>query len=423
MPRPTATERTIVRAPATSRSLTQWTTDDVDAAEALVNSGNLRFATQLCWSLLGDARVRAALETRVRGLLRLPLSWDESGDGRSSGRVVRALEGGDWYAAHSEAALFSLAAWGILLGVGLNQRVWTRRGSRDIGKHKPFDVQHLRWDVHARKWTLRTSDQSDLVIAPGDRRWTLYAPACSDHPDGDERPWMWGAWRACARPWLGKYLAWTDWMHHTEVHGSPIRTADLDLPEGVSVPEKARRDELATALSNFGADTAIVPVPGYKVRLVEAVARTWEMFPAAMDAAARECVIAITGQTSSTELQQGQETGATLHGRVRADLIAADGETLSTCLREQSLRDYAEINFGTDEMAPWPRWKTDAPLDIKARGDAMKAFGDGVASLAANAPAGFEVDRRAMYEAAGYPLVASATPAPVAPPSVDDQTA
>lgn len=412
MPTPTTSERAILRAPPTSRVFTRWSTDDIEVALALTGGGNLQRVADLCWALLGDGRVRAALETRVKGLLRLPLTWDESGDRRSSGRVVRALEGGDWYDAHSEAALASLASWGILLGVGLAQRVWRLAPSgRWIGVLKPYNARSLRWDSQRRVWVVRTV-AGDVDILPGDRRWVLYAPSCSGTPDGDELPWMWGAWRACARPWLGKDFAWGDWQHHGEVHGSPIRTADVSEEKP---PSKKDRDELADDLGAMGGNTAIVPGPGLKLKLLEAVANTWKMFPASIDTAAREIVIALTGQSSSTEITQGQDTGATLHSRVRQDLIDADAQTLSTCLHDQVLADYAAINFSADDLAPWPQWKTDPPADAGARGDAMKKLGDGIAALDRVAPEGQRVDRRAIFEEAGVPLEdipADAKPAP-----------
>ena len=421
---PTTEERTIVRAPSTTRSFTSWTTGDLEIAEALTAGGSLWRAADLCWALLGDGRVWAALETRVKGLLGLKLTWDEQGDRRSSGRVARALEDGDWYAAHSEAALFGLAAWGLILGVGLAQRVWKEAPSgRLIGVLKPYDARFLRWDTTRRVWVVRT-EQGDVDIVPGGRRWVLYAPSCSGEPDGDERPWMYGAWRRVGRPWLLKLLALGDFGHHSQMHGSPIRTADYDaaLAGGSAVKGgavggsgKTTRDDLGDKLADLGGDAAIIPPPGYKLRLVEAVAKTWEMFPAQTDLAAREIVIAITGQSSSTEIVQGQDTGATLHGTVRQDLINADAETLSTCLHDQDLVDYAAVNFGTSELAPWPRWQTEPPLDIKGRGEAMKALGDGIAALDAVAPEGKRIDRAALFEAAGIPLKDAPEPPPSPP--------
>lgn len=130
-------------------------------------------------------------------------------------------------------------------------------------------------------------------------------------------------------------------------------------------------------------------------------------------------MIAITGQSSSTEITEGQDTGATLHGIVRQDLIEADAQTLSTCLHDQALVDYAALNFGTSALAPWPRWKTEAPVNAKARGEAMKALGEGIEALDKVAPEGKRVDRVAVFEQAGIPLVEALPPSlppPAAPP-------
>lgn len=410
-------DRAVVRPPTAMRVFTRWTTDDLEIAEALTMGGSLWRAADLCWALLGDSRVWAAAETRVKGLLSLPLSWDESGDGRSSGRVARALEDGDFWAAHSEAALFALALWGIILGVGLAQRVWMEAPSgRLVGVLKPYDLRYLRWDKFRRVWVVKT-ELGDVDIVPGERRWVLYAPSCSGEPDGDERPWMYGAWRRCGRPWLLKYLGLGDFGHHSEVHGSPIRTADYDAAAagttatavsktggGTSGSSGSVVADLGDKLANTGGDSTIIPPRGWRIRFVEATANTWKMFPAEVDLAAREIVIAITGQASSTEIQQGQETGATLHGTVRGDLIRADALTLSTCLHDRCLADYAELNFGSRDLAPWPRWKTDPPANIAARGNAMKALGDGIVSLDRVAPEGKRVDRAAIFEEAGIAL-------------------
>ena len=429
MPDPTTDERTVVRSPSSGRVFTTWTTDDLEVAEAITAGGSLWRAADLCWALLGDGRVFAALETRVKGLLRLPLSWEESGDRRSSGRVARALADGDWYAAHSEAALFSLAAWGILLGVGIAQRVWAIAPSgRWIGVLKPYDARFLRWDTQRRVWIVRTLS-GDVDVKKGDRRWVLYAPSCSGDPDGDERPWMYGAWRRVGKAWLLKLLSLTDFGHHSEIHGSPIRTADYDaaLAGGAAAKTigsgsstKGVRDDLGDKLSDVGGDAAIIPPAGWKIRLVEAIAKTWEMFPAQSDLAAREIVISITGQSSSTEVVQGQDTGATLHGTVRQDLIDCDAQTLSTCLHDQALVDYAALNFGTSELTPWPRYKTDPPANAKTRGEALKALGEGIAALDRVAPEGKRVARAVEFEAAG--VVLEDAPVPPPPPPAPQPT-
>ena len=186
---PALDDQRVVIGPPSGRVFTNWSTVDLEVAEALTNGGSLQRAADLCWALLGDGRVRAALETRTKGLLKLPLDFQESGDKRSSGRVANALRDGDFAKAHSEAALCSLGMWGNLLGIGLSQRVWEMHGGRWLGVLRPYDVRNLRWDATRRVWLVRT-ETSEVEIVRGDRRWVLYAPSCSGWPEGDERPWM-----------------------------------------------------------------------------------------------------------------------------------------------------------------------------------------------------------------------------------------
>ena len=414
--------KSAVRAPAWGRTMTRWTTTDLEVVEALVGGGNLERAALLCWSLLGDGRVRAALETRAKGLLRLPLDFEEAGDRRSSGRVAKALRGGDFAIAHPEASLASLGAWGIILGIGIAQRVWEERDGRLLGVLRPYNARFLRWDTRRRVWVVRT-ELGEVDVVRGSRRWVLYAPSCSGWPDGDELPWMYGAWRGCMKPWLGKDYSWGDWMDANERDASAIRVADTEAVNG-EFPSKTTRDDATATLAALHGKAALVLAPGLKARLLSSEATAWETFRASIADASAEIVVAITGQTTSTEAAKGQDTAATLHGRVRQDLIDGDAQTLSTCLREQCLVDYAALNFASGDLAPWPKYQTAPPADVKGRGDALKALGDGMAALAKEMPEGKALDRVAILESAGVPMLDAATPppAPKTAPASDDES-
>ena len=64
------------------------------------------------------------------------------------------------------------------------------------------------------------------------------------------------------------------------------------------------------------------------------------------------------------------------------------------------------------ELTPWPHYKTDPPANAKARGEALKALGEGIAALDRVAPEGKRVARAVEFEAAGVTL----EDAPVPPP-------
>jgi len=405
---PRNTDTTVYRAPH-SRSFTDWTPDDLRAADALAQSGNLRLAADLCRALLGDGRVRAALETRVKGLLRLPVTFEESGDRRKRGRVVRALEAEeDWYNSFSEAALARVAGRGILLGVGLGQFVWMRTSrGREIPVLTPYDERWLRWDTSSRQWMVQVDGGREIEIVPGDGRWFLYAPSCAGIPSGDQRPWDDGAWRAAMKPWLLKDMTGLDdFGHHAQMHGSPLRTADIEVFEnGKTAVSKDDRKDLNAQLGDMGSDASMVPPPGVKLRYVEATARTWQMFPAAVSMANIELAVAITGQNLSTEVNAGVGTGATLHGTIRQDLIESDDQTLSTATHDQALVWWAEFNFGSRDLAPWAVHKKTPPENIEARGRGMVTLAAGIEAAEKVAPPGKIVDRQTMFEGAGIPLL------------------
>ena len=252
------------------RTLIQWTNSSLTAARVLANGGTLSYAAELVDELRADSRVAGVLPQRVNGLLGLPLTFEASGDGRRRGRAVRALEADeDWWQIAPEHELADLQTWGLLLGVGLAELVWTtnERG-RAIPRLKTWDPRWLRFDWQTRRWLLRTDDLGELEVIPGGGKWVIYTPY------GASRPWSKGLWRALAKWWLLKSFALEDWARHGEMHGSPIR---VGLPPEGSQPED--REKFAQDLAELGRDTSIVSPPGYTMELLEAEAKTWEMFP------------------------------------------------------------------------------------------------------------------------------------------------
>jgi phage gp29-like protein len=334
------------------RRLTTWTNSELTAARLLADGGTLSYAAELVDELRADSRVQGVLPQRVNGLLGLELEFEASGDGRRRGRAVRALEADeDWWQIAPEHELADLQTWGLLLGVGLAELVWTtnERG-RVIPRLKCWDPRWLRWDWQQRRWMLRTDDEGEIEIAPGGGKWVVYTPY------GTSRPWSKGLWRGLAKWWLLKGFSLTDWARHSEMHGSPIRVGVA--PEG-SQPED--REHFADDLASLGSDTSIVAPPGYELRLLEATAKTWEQFPKQIETANAELSILLVGQNLTSEVQGGSFAAAKIHQNIRDDLIRFDAEALATCLHDQVLTWWAEFNFGDAGLAPWPQWDTKPP--------------------------------------------------------------
>jgi phage gp29-like protein len=386
------TEITFVE-PATTRALADWTPGLLKAARVMADAGHLELAADFCESAMGDDRVIAALSTRTKGLVALPLTFEAA---KNSKRVVRALEAGeDWWAAFPASALAQLLAWGIILGVGLGEIVWTDRGStinRLVPVLKVWHPRHLRYDWQRRVWTLRTEDKT-IDIRPGDGKWILYTPY------GESRPWSFGAWRAISLWHLLKRYAIEDWGYYSGKNAGGHLVA-VPVGEGKVLTKEARK-ELAADLFAAQANSAIVPPNGFTIEMVEATASTWETFEAQKNAADLGISVTLLGQNLSTEVAGRASTGATLQGRVLQVFVDADAETLSTCIHDQALTWWAEFNFGNRDLAPWPLWDTKPPDDKAEQANLLNTLSQAVNVLG---NAGAPIDVRALLEKFGVPL-------------------
>ena len=224
------------------RSLLDWTPASRRSAIALADSGNLRLAADLCETMMSDDRVVGCINTRMRGLMGLPRSFERGKDGRRSDLIVKALtDDEDFDTMCPESALVQMLAWGVMLGVGLVEHVWQYRGKRLIPVYRVWHPRWLRWESQERQWYL-TSEEGEIEIAPGDGRWVFCMPY------GADRPWSHGAWRAASLPWLAKSFSAQDWARYNEVHGAPVPVAIS--PEGSDDDDwRAFADDLAAEVT------------------------------------------------------------------------------------------------------------------------------------------------------------------------------
>lgn len=383
--------------PAT-RVFAEWNPRTLRSARAHAETGNLRLAADLCDALHEDDRAPGAFETRVRGLFRLPFTFQPGP--RESPAVLEAIDA-DWWHMFPEDDLAEFAQWGINLGVALGELIWTDHEDRHVPRLKVWNPRHARYDWQDRTWKVWTVE-GETTITPGDGKWVLYTRY------GGSRPWARGVWRAVALWWLAKRFAIQDWARYGEVHGAPLRVGIS--PEHSSQPE---RQELADDLAEMAADTSLTLPPGFDVKMVEATARTWETFDRQIQAANAGIAIAITGQNLTTEVSEGSFAAAQVHNAVRHDLIAADAENLATTLRAQVVEWWAEFNFGDRRLTPWPRWDTQPPSDLSQAAQTLRQVVD---MIQVARQAGLPVDVGALAERFDIPLVEGA-PLDLPPPA------
>lgn len=388
------------------RSWIDWTPSGIRSAEAFANGGNLRLAADLADCMMADDRLQTTLGTRILGLLGLPLTFSP-GMGRRRGRAQRALEAEeDWWTLCPEHALAQVIRWGLVLGVGLGQLVYpegpVEPGKRLVPTLKAWHPRWLRWDWPSREWRLKVDDGArEITITPGDGEWFLFLPY------GSSRPWAFGLWRGLSRWYLFKQFAIDDWGLHSEVHGQPLRIA-----KSAKATTPQLRRELAAQLQALGRETAFALPDGFDLELVEATARTWEMFSRQIELADKAFAVACLGGNLGTDTADGQKTGATAQSAIREDLRRFDGENLSTQTHDQILAWWAEYNFGDRDAAPWAVWDATPPEDQQATAGTWKTVADTLATLKTS---GWTVDPADIEARFGLRLVPLAPPEPTPP--------
>ena len=406
---------TIVELP--TRAIIEWTPAQVRNALLDADTGMMRTAADLVEAIMGDDRVQGVLATRTHGLLGLPMQFFGDPDAVAQLEGVRHLEGqpaipGDWHRMFPQAELARFAAWGILLGVAVAERV--PDDEREIGdpaapRMRVWHPRWLRYQWDIDQWFLTTA-AGEVPITPGDGRWILYTPY------GSTRPWTMGAWRPIAFAWVMKQFALHDRARHSEVQGSPARVGRA--PQGAT--DKMRRRFLSD-LRALGRDAAFVLPEGYEYSIVEATGRTWEIYGAQVEWADRAIAITLAGQFVTTEGTKGFSNGD-IHNEIRLELIQFTAESLTECLHDQGLCPWAAENFGSARRAPHARWDTSPPVDKQTLATALATLGDAITKLdAALTASGKRVDALAMANRFGLPtvarLVAQAPQAqPMAPP-------
>lgn len=364
---------------------TEWTPADIRGAWYLAQAGNLALAADLVEAMLADDRIQAALGTRVRGLLGLPLAFEPSNN-REGKTIARALEADFWKFAPEEA-LYQLMAWGLLLGVGIARLDWQETESgRLLPVLEVWHPRHLRYDPERGRWLVQAREG---LLDPRPGAWWLYTPY------GSRRPWASGLWRALAVPWLVKHDAVQYWARDNEV--GALRVGKVSGP----ITYEAR-EQLARDLAELGHSTGIALPEGYDLAILAPPGDVWRSKQEAIQWANIALTTAILGQNLTTEVQGGSFAAAKVHDAVRQDLLEADAEGLSTSIRANVLEYWAEFNFGDRRLAPWPRWDPTPPEDRTREAETLARLAQAVATLS---QVGAPVDTRSLLEAYGVPLL------------------
>ena len=388
-------------------SWTEW--DSVELVKSAIREmegGHFHTAANLVDAMTRDDRIEGCLLTRCGALPALPFNIDARGDARRAKSVAKTA--GDLFEEmFPNAALEDLQKWGLMLGVALGELVWQLRPDGTLGHRlKVWHPRALEYRWNEECFYVQTVD-GQVKVEPGNGQWLLYTPY------GTERGWMRGRVRSLYVPWLVRQWGWRDWARGSEVWGSGIKKASV--PAG---GKQADKDRFVREVSQIAHESTVM-LPrdadgkgGYDLELLESKGSTGEGFDRMVSKTESSIAINLLGQNLTTEVKGGSLAAAYIHATIRNDILRADGQNLALCLREQALKPWARFNYGDPELAPLPAWKTDPPEDKKAKGDAMKAAGDGIRALKA---IGAKPDVDAILEDSGVPTTGKAEDVKIGP--------
>lgn len=354
-------------------TLDGWTPRKAKLAQDSANSGFLQKLADLVDSIRVDDRVEGVLESRTLGLLGLPLKFVGGSEDFRKWLEAPPSGEGEWAREHSEAEMVLLKTWGILLGVGLAQRVPLPRlaGERQRYRLETWNPRALRCDLSPNakvRWYVMTAEGEEPVI-PGNGKWVLYTPY------GSHMPWQNGKWRSLVFPWLLKRFALEDRANHSEVAGSPTWVGKS--PQGAT---EKQRNRFLSQLIGLGRKGRFVLPEGWDLVLREAAGRTWEIYSEAIVWADQAITIILAGQVVTTEGSPGFSSG-NVQDAIKEDFIRFDAEGFSTCLYEQSLTPLGLENGWSFSETPWPIWNTERPVDREQQARTLDQLGRAVTEL------------------------------------------
>lgn len=376
---------------------TQW--EKVGSLTGILQSlemGVFYDAALLVTQMFRDDRVKAVMNVRVQSILGAPMHMETPGDDdrKKTAKIGEEAEA-SWYEFAPDAELSSLLNWGLLLGVGIAQKVWTNAKGEWRPTIKTWHPGALWFDVAKDVYMLNTK-AGPIPIVPGDPNWLLFTPFGFKYARTE------GMLRHLAMLYLCRQWAFRDRARHSERHGMPF--LQLITPsEADARDKKTARDAIAA----LGTETVSVTPQGsdgnkFDWKLIEPKANSHETFSAQIDHLDKCIAIVALGQSMSTEGQGGLGSQEKAGDVVRRDIMRFDAQCLRAISREL-LGDWAQFNYGDRELAPYACYEIDPPEDGLKKAQELSALGDALDKLAK-----YGADTRKILEETGIPMLSEA---------------
>jgi uncharacterized protein DUF935 len=374
----------------------RWYQNDIERAIQQADGGLLQIAARLWRSCKRDGVFMGVLSTRTGGLVRLPKKF------RGRADIVAALQLGMGDGPQGprsvfdemfpQAELAALAADGIGLGVAVAELVPVL--GRDFPVMRRRDPEYLVYRHNENRWYYQTI-AGMIPITPGDGRWILHIPGAAISP------WQNGMWQAIGRAYINKEHALQYDANWQAKLANPARVAYW--PQGAGEEQKRG---FFQQLMAWGNNTVFGLPPGYDAKLLESNGKGSDSFERAIVRAEREMVIAIAGQSVTTDGGTGF-ANADIHKSIRADLIKETADGLAYTLNTQGIPVFVINRFGEDALdeSALVEWDVTPAKDLKAAADALQGIGTAILGLTeALAPYGKKVNVSELCQRFGVPI-------------------
>lgn len=345
------------------RVKTRWLLEDIETAQMLADSGQIKTAAQLSESMKLDGLISGIFQTRTRGLVILPKKFSAKNRlGAKTGSTLLSRLETDFEKLCPVGELAALQGDADMLGVGLGELV-DRSGELRLVRLPP---EFLTYDLSERVWKYNNER-----ITPGDGRWVL-------HTSTEVSPWRTGAWNALARAFIAKDHAYFLRENYSHKLANPARVAEI--PSGASDRDAQTWFE---QVAQWAIDTVFATRPGYNVKLIESNGQGYQVFDATMKQADQDIMIALAGQTVTVQGGAGF-SNSSIHEAIRADIIQFSADALSRTLREQVLPWWQQKEAESVEERLLDldvRWDTTPPSEDRKKLEVMQFAAQVVSSL------------------------------------------
>ena len=372
---------------------TDWTVARVRSALNLHEQGKFRQSSRLADAMGREPRIAKARNKRVaalssRSALPFSVTPSEEGDGRKrSAAAKRQAE--IWWDVCPESVIAPIQNDTLAMGMGLGYLDWSTTGEW-MPRLNWLPTHGLAFEQYALDGERRPcwiyTDYTGVrhEVTPGDGRWFLHLPA-------GPRSWMSGFVRSLGLPWFAAVCTDRDWSRFNEKHWLPILSVDepffaSDDVEGEDGAEGSAAAAYYEQFKNLGAESVLrnpqgqeKDQGGWSAKWLEPESESWSSFEAQLKYLGQLFDQAITGN-DGTGSKGGD--GELASERVASMYLSSDAETLSSSLREQVWKPWAEYNYGDRDVAGWGRWDTRPAPDMASRATTLKTMAEAIEILA-----------------------------------------